>query len=154
MSVRIPGAYGNMAGWFRSIYLNALGVIDSDKIWVELSDGNVVIRDGPKNGVVKRVIPCAMIEDVEEIDYDQLEITIPAIKLKVKKVVDAETELMIEELIWGWGSDKSMNKKKWRKALIATHGSGIEDVSAKKVRVLAPASATQSTKVKLQDSSI
>ena len=128
IALRVPPVFGNMCGWFRQIENSVLafGDIVSEKYWVELSEGALIIRDSPKGGKVIRTISCKLITDVEEIVYDKLEIAIEALKITVLSSTKEEgAPVTVEELIWGWGSDKSKLKAAWRKALVHTHGSGV-----------------------------
>lgn len=143
VAVRVPSIYGNMCGWFREITTSPFGDIQSQRIWVELADGQVKISTGPRSGKCLRNISCDAISDVEEIMYDKLEISIEALKLTV---LSTSESLPNENLVWGWANDKERWKGRWREALVRTHGSGFVATAEKDIDAV---KATESTKLTL-----
>ena len=62
-------------------------------------------------------IDSADIADMEECNYEGLEIAIPGVKIKVL-AVDSNGIHSFKELMWGWGDDASKTKALWRHTLI------------------------------------
>jgi hypothetical protein len=116
VTIGVPNIFKNMCGYF---YQLEQGVFDikATKIWVVLDDGILNIYDSPYDRRVKDTIDTSEIADMEECEYDKIEINIPGVKVKMVKT-GLDGKLKFEELMWGWGDDASKTKALWRHALI------------------------------------
>jgi hypothetical protein len=135
VTASIPAVFCNICSWFRHMKSTILGDIIGEKVWVELSDGVIKMYASPFNGSLIRQIPCKRLIDAKEIMYDKLEIKIEAIEITMIPEVDSssiageiQTILAHEMMVWAWNSDGIGLKKQWRKALIATHGTGVVEI--------------------------
>ena len=116
VTIGVPNIFKNMCGYFYQIFPGIFDV-GHRKVYVILDEGILNIYDSPHDRRIVDKIDSADIADMEECNYEGLEIAIPGVKIKVL-AVDSNGIHSFKELMWGWGDDASKTKALWRHTLI------------------------------------
>ena len=117
VTIGVPNIFRNMCGYFYQIFPGIFDV-SHRKVYVVLDSGILNIYDSPHDRRVIEMIDTAEIADMEECNYEGLEIAIPGVKIKVLQI-NSRGISTFKELMWGWGDDASKTKALWRHTLIS-----------------------------------
>ena len=126
LRIKVPSISSNMCGWFWQIHerVNRFGSLDTtgSKMWIVLRDKKIYLYDNPfKNVLVhKDAIDCDRVLDIQEMEYDKLDLKVQGMKLILENDVQSieEGRNSTVELYWAWGEDAAKIKGLWRKAII------------------------------------
>merc|ERR1711871_576493 len=116
VTIGVPNIFKNMCGYFYQIFPGIFDVAHR-KVYVILDEGILNIYDSPHDRRIIEKIDTADIADMEECNYEGIEIAIPGVKIKVLQI-GSKGIATFKELMWGWGDDASKTNALWRHTLI------------------------------------